>query len=84
LQTIIRDRGNEMADKSDFFFNAVMGTVFGGGGGGIASLLFGIPAYNRYQDVQNASNQVQINEIHIHQQEQLIQVVLAVAENPIK
>lgn len=40
----------------------------------VIGLLFGLPALGRYQSVQNAENQVTLNNIAIHQQEQLIQV----------
>jgi len=40
----------------------------------VGGLSFGIPAYGRYQILQNESNNVQVNEIRILQQEQLIQV----------
>lgn len=42
--------------------------------GAAAGLTFGIPAYNRYQDLLNEENHVHINEIRIKQQEQLIKV----------
>jgi hypothetical protein len=40
----------------------------------VGGLAFGIPSYSRYQDRENANNQVLINEIKIKQSEQLIQV----------
>lgn len=40
----------------------------------VAGLMFGLPAFGRYQTRMNANNEVQINEIRIKQQEQLIQV----------
>lgn len=40
----------------------------------IAGLMFGIPAFGRYQVRMNANNEVAVNEIRIKQQEQLIQV----------
>lgn len=40
----------------------------------ILGLAFGIPAWNRYQDRANASNQIIVNEIRIKQTEQLVQV----------
>ena len=40
----------------------------------VLGLMFGIPAFNRYQQRADANNQVLINEIRIRQQEQLIQV----------
>jgi len=43
-------------------------------------LMFGLPALGRYQAVQNAENQVALNNIAIHQQEQLIQVERQKAE----
>jgi hypothetical protein len=46
----------------------------------IGGLAFGVPAFNRYQNRQEASNQVSINEIKIRQQEQLIQVEKQKAE----
>lgn len=41
---------------------------------GVLVLGFGIPSWSRYQHVQDEQNKVQVNEIRIHQQEQLIQV----------
>ena len=46
----------------------------------LAGLVFGIPAFGRYQAILNAGNQVSLNEIAIHQQEQLIQVERQKAE----
>jgi hypothetical protein len=40
----------------------------------IAGLMFGIPAYSRYQARADANNQTTLNEIAINQQDQLIQV----------
>ena len=40
----------------------------------LAGLMFGLPALGRYQAIQNAENQVALNNIAIQQQEQLIQV----------
>lgn len=37
-------------------------------------LMFGIPAYNRYQKLADETNQVQVNEIQIQQTKQLVQV----------
>lgn len=45
---------------------ALAGLIFGG--------MFGIPAFNRYQTLQDEQNHVMVNEIRIRQQEQLIQV----------
>ena len=39
-----------------------------------ASLLFGLPAYGRYQRVADARNQVTVNDIQIQQTYQLVQV----------
>lgn len=39
-----------------------------------AAFMFGIPALGRFQAVQNATNEVRINEIRIQQQAQLIEV----------
>lgn len=36
--------------------------------------LFGFPAYSRYQDRQNAGNEVLVNEIKIKQTQQLVEV----------
>lgn len=46
----------------------LMVALLGGG------LLFGLPAYGRFQAIQTAENQVQLNNIAIQQQSQLIQV----------
>ena len=43
-------------------------------GGLIAGGMFGIPAFGRYQTLQDEQNHVLVNEIRIRQQEQLIQV----------
>jgi len=40
----------------------------------IAGLMFGIPAYDRYQQVAYARNQVTVNDIQIQQTEQLVKV----------
>lgn len=40
----------------------------------VAVMLFGFPAYNRYQARADANNQTTLNEIAINQQDQLIQV----------
>ena len=45
----------------------IVGAIIGG-------LMFGIPAFSRYQKRADANNEVQVNEIRIKQQEQLIQV----------
>lgn len=44
------------------------------GGGLLIGLFFALPEFGRYQSRLSASNEVQINEIRIKQQEQLIQV----------
>jgi|SRR3990167_6808998 len=49
-----------------FIFVLVMGTIL--------VMMFGLPAYNRYQKRVNAGNEVLVNEIRIRQQEQLIKV----------
>ena len=46
----------------------------------IGSVVFGIPAFNRYQDRQNADNQIQVNHLVIQQQQQLVEVEKAKAE----
>ncbi len=38
------------------------------------AVLFGIPAYNRYQRVLNQQNEIRVNEMKIHQTEQLVKV----------
>ena len=46
-------------------------------GGAIAivlSMMFGIPAFNRYQTIQDAENRIHVNEIISKQQQQLIEV----------
>lgn len=40
----------------------------------IAGIAFGVPAYNRYQDRENARNEVLVNEVKIQQTAQLVQV----------
>lgn len=40
----------------------------------IFSLMFGIPAFNRYQAVENANNQIAVNNKVIAQTEQLVNV----------
>lgn len=40
----------------------------------IVVCMFAIPAFSRYQELQNEQNHVSVNEIRIRQQEQLIQV----------
>ncbi len=42
--------------------------------GVIFAILFGIPAYNRYQRVLNQQNEIRVNEMKIHQTEQLVKV----------
>lgn len=42
--------------------------------GVIFAVLFGIPAYNRYQRVLNQQNEIRVNEMKIHQTEQLVKV----------
>ena len=42
--------------------------------GAIFAILFGIPAYNRYQRVLNQQNEIRVNEMKIHQTEQLVKV----------
>lgn len=49
-----------------FCFFVVVGLIIG--------IAYAIPAYSRYQTLQNEKNQTQVNEIAIQQQEQLIQV----------
>jgi len=46
----------------------------------VVMMLFGFPALGRFQALQNAENQVALNNIAIHQQEQLIQVERQKAE----
>lgn len=41
---------------------------------GIIGIMFGIPAFSRYQTLQDERNGILVNEIRIKQQEQLIQV----------
>lgn len=50
----------------------------------LGGLLFGLPSYFRYQDREDASNQVLINEIKIKQSEQLIQVEMQKASIRVK
>lgn len=40
----------------------------------IAGLMFGLPAYSRYQKLQNERNQTTVNDIQIAQTEQLVKV----------
>jgi hypothetical protein len=40
----------------------------------VSVLMFGIPAYNRYQKVANARNEIRVNEMKISQTAQLVQV----------
>ena len=40
----------------------------------VAAVMFGLPAYGRYQARQNEANQIQINALRIQQTEQLVQV----------
>lgn len=42
--------------------------------GVIIAMMFGIPAYNRYQNIENANNKVHVTEIEIHNTEQLVDV----------
>lgn len=46
----------------------------------IGGLAFGIPAYNRYQKVQYAHNEIAVNEMKINQTAQLVQVEKQKAE----
>ncbi len=46
----------------------------------IAGLVFGIPAFRRYQKVLDAENEIKINEMKIRQTEQLVQVEKQKAE----
>lgn len=46
----------------------------------IVGALFALPAFGRFQAIQNAENQVHLNEIAIQQQSQLIQVERQKAE----
>ena len=46
----------------------------------IGGLIFGAPVFSRYQAIQDANNEVQLNEIINRQQEQLIQVEKQKAE----
>lgn len=57
-------------------FGAVLGLLFIGVLviGAILGVMFGFPAFSRYQARQDAENQVAINTIVIQQQEQNIQV----------
>lgn len=61
-----------MNQDKDGLIVGIITTIVLLGIGGI--LLFGTPAFFRYQSRLSASNEVQINEIRIKQQEQLIQV----------
>jgi len=46
----------------------------------LLALLFGFPAYGRYQDRQNASNQIAVNHLVIQQEGQLVEVEKMKAE----
>lgn len=46
----------------------------------ILAMMFGIPAFNRYQKVKNAKNEISVNEMKIAQTEQLVQVEKQKAE----
>jgi len=57
-----------MSDNVTYTLMAIVGF------GIVVGIMFAFPAFNRYQTRANASNEVQVNEIRIKQQEQLIQV----------
>jgi hypothetical protein len=46
----------------------------------LMTMLFGFPAYGRYQDRMNESNQIYLNQLQIQQTQQLVQVEIQKAE----
>lgn len=69
--------GNEYHDLNT---PAVATTVVLGIGLLLLSLMFGIPALRRYQRVQDAHNEIAVNQMKIQQTEQLVQVEKQKAE----
>ncbi len=57
-----------------FIVLAFLGILF------IGALMFGIPAFERYQKVLDAENEIKINEMKIRQTEQLVSVEIQKAE----
>jgi len=46
----------------------------------VVAMMYGFPAYGRYQDRQNAANQIQVNHLVIQQTQQLVEVEKQKAE----
>ena len=66
-----------MEEKPNYVAYGLIGTIVSLV---VLMMLYGIPVFVRYQERENANNQVLINEIRIKQQEQLIQVEKQKAE----
>lgn len=68
-----RHNDNENGNDDSYLYRIIVSTVLG-----LLALviigMFGIPAYSRYQNIQDATNKVRVSEIEISNQSQLIEI----------